>query len=48
VVAKVKPLVVPVGSYTLRVTAPYCAEFRGNATIATGTTRRERVRLICK
>ncbi len=48
VVAKVKPLVVPVGKYTLHVTAPYCAEFRGAATIAAGKTRRERVRLICK
>ncbi len=47
-VAKVKPLVVPVGKYTLHVTAPYCAEFRGAATISAGKTRRERVRLICK
>jgi serine/threonine-protein kinase len=48
VVGKLKPLVIPVGKYTLQVTAPYCAEFRGSSTITAGATRRERVRLICK
>jgi hypothetical protein len=42
------PLVLPVGKYTLTISAPYCAEFRGPTTITAGKTKRERVRLICR
>jgi serine/threonine-protein kinase len=42
------PLVLPVGRYTLTISAPYCAEFRGPTTITAGNTKRERVRLICR
>jgi len=42
------PIVVPAGSYALRVEAPYCAEFRGKLGIVAGATKRERVRLICR
>jgi hypothetical protein len=42
------PIVVPAGSYTIRVEAPYCAEFNGKVSIAAGATKRERVRLICR
>jgi serine/threonine-protein kinase len=42
------PLVLPAGKYTLTISAPYCAEFRGPTTITAGKTKRERVRLICR
>ena len=42
------PIVVPAGSYAIRVEAPYCAEFHGNVSISAGATKRERVRLICR
>ena len=42
------PIVVPAGSYTIKVEAPYCAEFHGTVAISAGKTKRERVRLICR
>ena len=42
------PIVVPAGGYTIKVEAPYCAEFHGTLAIAAGKTKRERVRLICR
>jgi hypothetical protein len=42
-----RPLVLPVGTYTLRVTSTYCADYVVDVTIAAEQTHRERVRLIC-
>ncbi|MFN2398672.1 MAG: hypothetical protein ABR543_08575 [Gemmatimonadaceae bacterium] len=45
---KAVTLVVPAGDYRLTVSAPYCADFRGDVTIERGKERSERVRLICQ
>jgi hypothetical protein len=42
------PVLVPEGSYALRVFAKYCADYSGSVTISTGSTAHERVRLICQ
>ncbi|HJU64285.1 MAG TPA: serine/threonine-protein kinase [Gemmatimonadaceae bacterium] len=41
------PLVLPAGDYTIRVSAPYCADYFEDFTVQAGATHRERVRLIC-
>jgi serine/threonine-protein kinase len=43
-----RSLTIPVGTYQLRISAPNCADFTGDLTIRAGTTRRERIRLICR
>jgi hypothetical protein len=42
-----KPIVLPTGSYTLRVSASYCADFRADFAITSGESHHEYVRLIC-
>ena len=42
------PVLVPEGTYSLRVSAKYCADYSGSVTIKTTATARERVRLICQ
>jgi len=42
-----RPIVLPVGSYTLTVAKSYCAEYRASIEIAERRTNHERVRLIC-
>jgi hypothetical protein len=42
------PVLVPEGTYALRVSAKYCADYSGSVTISTGSTAHERVRLICQ
>jgi serine/threonine-protein kinase len=36
------------GTYALHVSAKYCADYSGSVSISSGTTTRERVRLICQ
>ncbi len=43
-----RSLTLPAGTYQLRISAPNCADFTGDLTIRAGTTRRERIRLICR
>ena len=42
------PVVLPVGSYSLRVSASYCADYRADISIVEGKPRRERAHLICE
>lgn len=42
------PVVLPVGSYTLRVSASYCVDYRSDVTVAAERTQHERVRLFCE
>lgn len=42
------PVLVPEGSYSLHVSAKYCADYSGTMTISTGATAHLRVRLICQ
>lgn len=42
------PVLVPEGSYSLHVSAKYCADYSGTVTISTGATAHLRVRLICQ
>jgi eukaryotic-like serine/threonine-protein kinase len=42
------PVLVPEGTYALRVSAKYCADYSGSVTISTAATAHERVRLICQ
>jgi hypothetical protein len=46
-VPEAKPIVLPAGQYTLRVSARFCADYRGDFTVTASATHRERVRLIC-
>jgi hypothetical protein len=48
VVPVTSPVLVPEGTYALRVSAKYCADYSGSVTISTSTTAHERVRLICQ
>lgn len=41
------PIVLPVGVYSLRVSASYCADYRAEVTVAVDKPRRERAHLIC-
>ncbi len=41
------PIVLPVGSYSLRVSASYCADYRADLTVKADGTHHERVRLFC-
>ena len=41
------PIVLPVGSYSLRVSASYCADYRADLTVRADGTHNERVRLFC-
>jgi hypothetical protein len=40
-------VMLPAGTYLLRVTASYCAPYEGDVEVAADTTRHARVRLIC-
>ncbi|HEX6536281.1 MAG TPA: serine/threonine-protein kinase [Gemmatimonadaceae bacterium] len=42
-----KPVMLPAGSYILRVSSRFCADYRGPIEVAASHTDRERVRLIC-
>jgi serine/threonine-protein kinase len=42
------PIVLPAGSYALRVSASYCADYRSDITIVAEATRRERAHLLCE
>jgi len=42
------PVLLPEGTYALRVSAKYCADYSGSVTISTSATAHERVRLICQ
>jgi serine/threonine protein kinase len=42
------PVLVGEGTYALHVSAKYCADYSGSVTISSGSTARERVRLICQ
>ncbi|MGH7718461.1 MAG: hypothetical protein ACREON_06415, partial [Gemmatimonadaceae bacterium] len=42
-----KPIVLPSGAYTIKVSAPYCADYTNQFTITAAKTHRERIRLIC-
>lgn len=42
------PVLVAEGTYALRVSAKYCADYSGSVSISTGSTAHERVRLICQ
>lgn len=46
-VPQTKPVILPAGTYTLRVSAPYCADYLADFTVTAAETHRERVRLIC-
>ena len=48
VVPVTSPVLVPEGTYALRVSAKYCADYSGSVTISTSSTAHERVRLICQ
>ena len=48
VVPVTSPVIVPEGTYALRVSAKYCADYSGSVTISTSTAAHERVRLICQ
>ncbi|MBK5189479.1 MAG: hypothetical protein JJD97_14645, partial [Gemmatimonadaceae bacterium] len=48
VVPLTAPVLVPEGTYALRVSAKYCADYSGTVSISTGATDHERVRLICQ
>jgi hypothetical protein len=37
-----------VGSYNLRVSASYCADYRADLTVAADRTHRERAHLLCE
>ena len=41
------PAVVPSGTYVLRVSKSYCAEYRARIAVSVDGTHKERVRLIC-
>jgi serine/threonine-protein kinase len=41
------PIVLPAGSYTLRVSASYCADYRSGVTVTADKTHRERAHLLC-
>jgi hypothetical protein len=42
------PVVLPVGSYNLRVSASYCADYRADLPVAADRTHRERAHLLCE
>jgi len=42
------PMLVAEGTYALHVSAKYCADYSGSVSISSGSTARERVRLICQ
>jgi hypothetical protein len=42
------PVLVAEGTYALHVSAKYCADYSGSVSISSGSTARERVRLICQ
>ncbi|MEO8879061.1 MAG: serine/threonine-protein kinase [Gemmatimonadaceae bacterium] len=42
------PVIVPEGTYSLHVSAKYCADYSGAVTISAGTPAHVRVRLICQ
>jgi len=42
------PLQLPEGTYTLHVSAKYCADYSGAVSVAAGTASTQRVRLICQ
>lgn len=42
------PLQLPEGTYTLRVSAKYCADYSGTVSVARGNSSNQRVRLICQ
>jgi hypothetical protein len=42
------PLQLPEGTYTLHVSAKYCADFSGAVSVAAGSGSTQRVRLICQ
>lgn len=42
------PVVLPVGSYNLRVSASYCADYRADLTVTADRTHRERAHLLCE
>ena len=41
------PIVLPVGSYSIRVSASYCADYRADVAVAVDKPRRERAHLLC-
>ncbi|MBX6330999.1 MAG: serine/threonine protein kinase [Gemmatimonadaceae bacterium] len=47
VIPQPHPAVVPIGAYTLRVSAPYCADYHADIAVRSAETHRERLRLIC-
>jgi hypothetical protein len=42
------PLQLPEGTYTLHVSAKYCADYSGAVSVAVGSGSTQRVRLICQ
>jgi serine/threonine-protein kinase len=42
------PLQLPEGTYTLHVSAKYCADYSGSVSVAAGSSSSQRVRLICQ
>jgi PEGA domain. len=42
------PIVLPAGSYTLRVSASYCADYRSDIRVTEDRTRSERAHLLCE
>jgi type 1 fimbria pilin len=42
------PVELPVGSYNLRVSASYCADYRADLTVTADRTHRERAHLLCE
>jgi hypothetical protein len=42
------PIVLPVGSYTLRVSASYCADYRADLKVTADRERHERAHLLCQ
>jgi hypothetical protein len=47
VIPQPRPAVVPIGAYTLRVSAPYCADYHADIAVKSAETHREHLRLIC-
>lgn len=42
------PIVLPAGSYAIRVSASYCADYRADVKVMAEQTRRERAHLLCE
>ena len=46
-IPQLAPIVVPSGTYVLRVSKSYCADYRARIAVPTDGTHKERVSLIC-